>query len=193
MSINGHFSHYDAIPADINSETLYAQRLLTPTLDPTAPSPTHAYFMMPLTGSGSLVYSVGCHSGLSVLDGSIAAGLPRYQADWPNAAIKQGGNWVGNTGYGYGDSDLVGYSERLSLLFTEALGRDIRTGQEVLYRPDDRRIAGARQARVCPHIGAARVLQRLRRKSDQPDDTVWPVVYQDARAEPDAAALQRLV
>jgi hypothetical protein len=125
MSINGHFSHYDAIPADTASATLYAQRLLTPTLDPTAPSPFHAYFMMPLTGSGSLVYSVGCHSGLSVLDSSIDTDLPIYQADWPNAALKQGGNWIGNTGYGYGDSDLVGYSERLSLLFTEALGREI--------------------------------------------------------------------
>jgi hypothetical protein len=32
---------------------------------------------------------------------------------------------VGNTGFGYGDEDLIGYSERLSLLFTEALGRDL--------------------------------------------------------------------
>ena len=32
---------------------------------------------------------------------------------------------MGNTGFGYGDEDLIGYSERLSLLFTEALGRDL--------------------------------------------------------------------
>jgi hypothetical protein len=125
MSINGHFSHYDAIPADPAGETFLAQRLLTPTLDASAPSPLHAYFMMPLTASASLVYSVGCHSGLSVADSDIDVDHPLYQADWPNAALKQGGNWIGNTGYGYGDSDLVGYSERLSLLFTQAIGRRI--------------------------------------------------------------------
>jgi len=39
--------------------------------------------------------------------------------------LKQGGNWIGNTGFGYGDSDLIGYSERLALLFTKEIGWDI--------------------------------------------------------------------
>ena len=42
--------------------------------------------------------------------------------------LKQGGNWIGNTGYGYGDSDRIGYSERLALLFTKQIGRDVRNG-----------------------------------------------------------------
>jgi hypothetical protein len=71
------------------------------------------------------VYSIGCHSGLNVVDSDIASGAPSYQYDFPSAALKQGGNWVGNTGFGYGDSDLVAYSEKLAVLFTQALGRDI--------------------------------------------------------------------
>ncbi len=37
--------------------------------------------------------------------------------------LKHGGNWIGNTGYGYGDDSLIAYSERLSLLFTEMIGQ----------------------------------------------------------------------
>src|SRR4029078_547015 len=89
--------------------------------------------------SASLGYSVGCHSGLSVLDahsGGRSADIydtasPAYSAAFPQARLKQGGNWVGNTGYGYGDSDLVGYSERLALLFTDAIGRQIKNSSHV--------------------------------------------------------------
>ena len=92
-----------------------------------------AYIIMPLAAyfrngnSASLLYSVGCHSGLNVLTDAINGGAPAlYSADFPQAVLKQGGNWIGNTGYGYGDSDLIGYSERLALLFTKQLGRDVR-------------------------------------------------------------------
>jgi hypothetical protein len=131
MSINAHFSHYDAIPANDANGTLLAERLLTPTVD--LGNPQAAYFRDndPDYGdSASLIYSVGCHSGLSVIANDIhATASSKYRADFAEAVLKQGGNWIGNTGYGYGDSDLVAYSERLSLLFTEAIGRDIRSGQ----------------------------------------------------------------
>jgi parallel beta helix pectate lyase-like protein len=123
MSINGHFSHYDATPADTAAGHFFANRLL----DPTAINDTAAYFRA--GASTSLLYSVGCHSGLNVVAGAINSGAPAfYSADFPQAVLKQGGNWIGNTGYGYGDSDLIGYSERLSVLFTKQIGRDVRNG-----------------------------------------------------------------
>ncbi len=136
MSLNAHFSHYDAIPADDKNGTLLAERLLTPTVA----LPQAAFFRDndPIYGdSASLIYSVGCHSGLSVIANDIRPGAAsQYRADFAEAVLKQGGNWIGNTGYGYGDSDLVAYSERLSLLFTEAIGREIRNGQgSTLARP----------------------------------------------------------
>ena len=76
--------------------------------------------------STSLLYSVGCHSGLNVVAGAINSTAPAfYSADFPQAVLKQGGNWIGNTGYGYGDSDTIGYSERLATLFTKQIGRDV--------------------------------------------------------------------
>ncbi len=118
VSINGHFSHYGATPADATSD-FFANQLL----DPTAANDTAAYFRAGT--SASLLYSVGCHSGLNVGAGAINSNAPAfYSADFPEAVLKQGGNWIGNTGYGYGDSDMIGYSERLALLFTKQIGRN---------------------------------------------------------------------
>jgi hypothetical protein len=126
MSINGHFSHYDSIPANA-AGSFAADRLL----GLTAASDQTAYFRN--GDSASLLYSVGCHSGLNVLTSAINSGAPAlYSADFPQAVLKQGGNWIGNTGYGYGDSDLIGYSERLALLFTKQIGRDVSNGKNYI-------------------------------------------------------------
>src|SRR4029079_11002526 len=79
MSINGHFSHYDSIPADLGAAgTLAADQLL----EPTAASDQAAYFRN--GNSGSLLYSVGCHSGLNVVNSAISGGgLALYSADFP--------------------------------------------------------------------------------------------------------------
>ena len=143
MSINAHFTHYDAIPANLAGGTLAAQRVLTPTLAVDGqlgrPAYERAFFKdyvnagSMINDSATLAYSVGCHSGLSVEPRSIRAGPDQgyYQSSWPEAILKQGGNWIGNTGYGYGDSDVIGYSERLSVLFTEAIGRDLGVGDAI--------------------------------------------------------------
>jgi hypothetical protein len=62
MSINGHFSHYNATPADAAAGDFFANQLL----DPNAATDTAAYFRAGT--SASLIYSVGCHSGLNVID-----------------------------------------------------------------------------------------------------------------------------
>ncbi|HEU5098836.1 MAG TPA: hypothetical protein VFU22_07455, partial [Roseiflexaceae bacterium] len=127
MSLNGHFTHYSAIPAN-NVGAFTAQQLYNPTVE--AGFERQAYFIDPSGDSRglpstSLIYSIGCHSGLNVVNGDINSATPQYQYDFASAALKQGGNWIGNTGFGYGDSDLIAYSEKLALLLTKALGRDV--------------------------------------------------------------------
>ncbi|NJP06433.1 MAG: hypothetical protein HC837_12810 [Chloroflexaceae bacterium] len=125
QSINAHFDFWQAIPAaaDANQtdDTFLAERILNP--DP-APGASR-YF------ENRLCYSVGCHSGLTIGNDWILEDTPnigRYHADFPQAFMRQGGTFIGNTTYGYGDVDLVGYSERFSLIFTQELGRIDRVG-----------------------------------------------------------------
>ncbi|MEI6181021.1 MAG: peptidase, partial [Chloroflexales bacterium] len=117
-SVNAHFDHWQLLPADITGGTLTAQRLLEPTYPGVFP---HLYF------GDTLGYSVGCHSGYSIADEAVPAMANQalYQADFPQALNAHGGNWVGNTGYGYGTADGIDYSERLAVLYTEELARTV--------------------------------------------------------------------
>jgi hypothetical protein len=66
-----------------------------------------------------LVFSVGCHSGLSVSDEASLSALTG--TDWAQSFLRQQAMFIGNTGFGYGDSDLVAYSEQLMVNFVDAL------------------------------------------------------------------------
>jgi hypothetical protein len=121
QSLNGHFDHWQIIPADGGDNgTLLAQSVYTPTGSLFTDS-NELFF------TNRLAYSIGCHSGYSVPDPLVPLrdGFEFVNADFPQAYLKQGGNWIGNTGYGYGSLDSIDYSERLALLFTEELGRDV--------------------------------------------------------------------
>jgi hypothetical protein len=112
--------------------------------------------------SPTLTYSIGCHSGLSVVDNDITPGAAasKYSADFPSAFVKQNGNWIGNTGFGYGDSDLVGYSEQLALLFTKAIGRKVLDGNG--HRPNHRRLLTRPSASISRTAGRARSVSTTR-------------------------------
>ncbi|HUM72157.1 MAG TPA: C25 family cysteine peptidase, partial [Chloroflexota bacterium] len=102
ISLNSHFEHYRFFPND--PQDVYATQIVAAT-----------------DYNGALIFSVGCHSGLNVTDA--LAGLPGDEPrDWPQAFNAQNATFFGNTGFGYGDSDLVAYSELLMLNFVEALG-----------------------------------------------------------------------
>ena len=66
----------------------------------------------------SLVFSMGCHSGLSVSD--ILIGGAANQ-DWAQTLGSMGSLFVGNTGFGYGDTASVAYTEQLMALFAAQL------------------------------------------------------------------------
>lgn len=72
---------------------------------------------MSATQRNSIIFTTGCHSGLSVPDGA----APGSRLDFAQVLVGQGAIYLANTGYGYGDADAIGYSERLMQRFTEEL------------------------------------------------------------------------
>ncbi len=72
----------------------------------------------------SLVFSMGCHSGLSVSDITIG----RTNVDWAQTLGQLGSLYVGNTGFGYGDTETVAYTEQLMALFAGQLTTPFETG-----------------------------------------------------------------
>ncbi len=107
--LSGHFSANAALAADY--ETYY---LTTDFLATTPDRP------------GKLLYSAGCHSGYNIVNDH---GIPSYtfEPDWPAAMARKGITLIAGTGYQYGDTDFVEYSERLYLEFTRQLRSNAST------------------------------------------------------------------
>jgi hypothetical protein len=78
--------------------------------------------------SGAVVFTAGCHAGLSVSD--IQLGLTA--TDWAQTYLGLGNLFIGHTTFGYGDSDLVALSERLVALYAENVG-SMTAGEALLY------------------------------------------------------------
>jgi hypothetical protein len=102
ISLNSHFDHFSFYPN--NPPDVFATEAVTATT----------------VFTDSLIFTVGCHSGLNVPDSAfVDAGVA---TDWAQAFLSRNATFLGNTGYGYGDSDLIAYSERLMTNFVGKLG-----------------------------------------------------------------------
>ncbi|WP_298135252.1 Ig-like domain repeat protein [Micropruina sp.] len=100
----GHFSANNALAADYST-----------TLDTTeVAAADDAVFR------DSLVFSAGCHSGYTIVD---ADGVPHVTVDldWTEAFAKKGATLIAGTGYQYGDTDFLAYSEQLYAGFAHEL------------------------------------------------------------------------
>ncbi|MCB8979732.1 MAG: CSLREA domain-containing protein [Ardenticatenaceae bacterium] len=99
----GHFSANSTLAAD------YTTRLLASDLAASSVDMTNA-----------LVFSAGCHAGYNIVD---AHGVPGVtgEPDWAQAFASKGATLIAGTGYQYGDTDFIEYSERLYLAFSEEL------------------------------------------------------------------------
>jgi choice-of-anchor A domain-containing protein len=102
-SLNSHFAHNRFFPND--PDLVYADEVTASTTD----------------YRGSLIFSVGCHSGLNAPDEYFPSS-PRDAADWAQVFAGKGAGLVGNTGFGYADRDLLLYSSRLMVDFVDQLG-----------------------------------------------------------------------
>ncbi len=102
-------------------------------LPPVTGGPIEAY-------DRKLVFSMGCHAGLSVSDVFVVS--PLGTADWPQAYTQRGGTYAGSSGYAYGDGKLVAYSEDLHRRFAENIGGlaapgDLTIGQAMVLAKQD--------------------------------------------------------
>jgi streptogramin lyase len=106
ISLNAHFDYYRALPSVGDKVPGFNDNLIATEV---------ATALGPDALARSLVFSMGCHSGLSVSD--VLVGSPN--TDWAQTMGRQGSLYVGNTGFGYGDTETVAYTEELMRLFAE--------------------------------------------------------------------------
>ena len=99
----GHFSANNLLAADY-STTMNANEVAASSLD----------------FSNALVVSAGCHSGYTVVDGHAVPNVTQ-SLDWIQAFARKRATVVAGTGYQYGDTDFLEYSERLYRDFANAL------------------------------------------------------------------------
>jgi Tol biopolymer transport system component len=119
-SLNGHASHYQFGPP-ANDAGLRSALLTTSAVTGSATALTNR-----------LIFSMGCHAGLSVADSVVTAG-GASTLDWPQAYAQKGvGAYLGNTGYGYGDSLIVAYSEEINRLFAQRIAAGSTVGNALV-------------------------------------------------------------
>ena len=117
-SLNAHYDHFRSLPADENA----AQReaILFTTAD-----------LLTRSTSGRVVFTMGCHSALPVSDFVVGDVL---KPDWAQAYAQTGAVvYMGNTGFGLGDTAAVLYSEKLNVLFAERLDGTMTVGQALAF------------------------------------------------------------
>ncbi len=99
----GHFSANDALAAD------YATNVLSTELASSAADFTNA-----------IVFSAGCHSGYNIVNGDAIPNVTQ-PLDWAQAFAARKATLIAGTGYQYGDTDFLAYSERIYAEFSRQL------------------------------------------------------------------------
>jgi hypothetical protein len=117
-SVNAHFDHSRLLPADQNAAGTETNLYEVDDLDALA---------APVLDR-SVFFSMGCHSALSVSDVQFGSS----ERDWPEAFGERGTVYLGNTVYGYGDTELVSLSELLDAYFAQQLTGDTSVGQALM-------------------------------------------------------------
>jgi uncharacterized delta-60 repeat protein len=120
VSVNAHYDAYRALPASEFTNGTQTQLITTTDL--------------PTSLSNGVLFTIGCHAGLSVADTFIASASESVrQADWPETVARRGGVYAANTGYGYGDSEAVAYSEALMAQYARNLDGSMSVGQALMF------------------------------------------------------------
>jgi hypothetical protein len=113
-SWNGHYDNYRAQMA--NGDIISTSDL---------PSGLH----------GGILFTMGCHAGFQTTDAVVGSAV----LDWPQYAAQHDTGFVGNTGYGLGDTDSVAFSEQLMADFagqlkgTSTLGNALLQAKQQYY------------------------------------------------------------
>jgi hypothetical protein len=99
----GHFSASSALAADYTTR-LRTRDLVASTVDL----------------SNAIIFSAGCHSGYSIVNPHGVPGVTQ-EPDWAQAFAQKRATLIAGTGYQYGDTDFLKYSEELYYQFSRQL------------------------------------------------------------------------
>ncbi|MGF1668734.1 MAG: Ig-like domain-containing protein, partial [Acidimicrobiia bacterium] len=116
LSPNAHYDHYRALPA-IGNLTSSEDDLFT--IDD----------VRGLDLANRIIFTMGCHGGLNV-DGT--AGVVDQPEDWAEVYGGLRAIYIGNTGYGYGDTATVALSERVMANLAARLDGSLTVGQALV-------------------------------------------------------------
>ena len=119
---NGHYDNYQALAADGNQANLISTADL---------SGVHAL-------SGGIFFTMGCHAGFQTTDAIVGA-TSADALDWSEYFAGTGTSFVGNTGFGLGNTDSVAFSEELmadlagNLDGSVSIGEALATAKQAYY------------------------------------------------------------
>ena len=117
-SINAHYDHYRSLPADENAA--HRETILFTTAD--------------LAGARPPGGSSSRWAATRRFRSPTSSSATRCNADWAQAYAQAGAIvYMGNTGYGLGDTAAVLYSEKLNLLFADRLDGSMTVGQALAF------------------------------------------------------------
>ena len=78
--------------------------------------------------NGSLLFTIGCNAGVNIPDSYLPS---PDDFDLPQALASRKGSFVGNFGFGYGDTTRLAFSEKLMKLFANNLDGSVTIGQAI--------------------------------------------------------------
>ncbi|MHB8641538.1 MAG: ABC transporter substrate-binding protein [Gaiellaceae bacterium] len=125
---NAHYDNFRLLPADQNAAHLNTNLYSTSQLVAHGAGSTN----------GRLVFTVGCHSGWNAPD-TIFGSTAAKALDWAQAYTGRTGAamFEGNTGFGYGDTVTVAYSEALQVDFAKRLDGTLNIGRALSFAKQD--------------------------------------------------------
>ncbi len=108
VSLNAHFDHYRALPADGDGVVAFDDNLIA---EEVARIWRQRSVPMPCDSRSSSRWVV------TPAWPPVTSRSARRTVDWAQTLGQQGSLYIGNTGYGYGDTKTVAYTEQLMALF----------------------------------------------------------------------------
>jgi hypothetical protein len=117
LSLNAHYDHYRLLPSD--GGALFASSQ-----------------MAAKSLAGRFVFTMGCHAGLSVSDIVVGAADSR-RLDWAQVYGAGGALYAAGTGYGYGDTTGVAYSEKLMSFLAKRMDGTLTAGDAMMIAKND--------------------------------------------------------
>jgi len=120
-ALNAHYDHHRSLPG-LGNSTGDESDLVT----------TDDIAAHPGALTRRIIFTMGCHAGLSVPDAYVPNG---NGADWAQAFGGPAGAavFLANTGFGYGDTAAVAYSEELMHQFALRLDGSMTVGEAAVY------------------------------------------------------------